>query len=94
MACPTCSETMQNLGLSDREPVGMTRRVFWCPRCGTLREELSDIGAAQTNDEAPKLVARCREFEELVPHGAGVIPLWKRVGIAEAIYPPNLRTEG
>jgi hypothetical protein len=92
MACPTCGHTLQNLGLS-AGPVGMTRRVFWCPRCGTLREELSDAGACQTNDEAPRLVARCREFEERVPNGARVMPLWVQVGIAEAIYPPGERTE-
>jgi hypothetical protein len=92
MACPTCGHALQNLGLS-AGPVGMTRRVFWCPRCGTLREELSDAGACQTNDEAPRLVARCREFEERVPNGARVMPLWVQVGIAEAIYPPGERTE-
>lgn len=91
MACPTCGHTLQNLGL-DPAPGGTerpTRRVFWCPRCGTLREEISDGTGAQTNDEAPKLVAHCREFEERVPNG--VIPLWKRTGIAESIYPPSLR---
>ena len=90
MPCPTCSHTMQNLGLDSAG-----RRVFWCPRCGTLREEVSDnssgIPAAQTNDEAPKLVPRCREFEETVPNGAGVIPLWQRLGIAESIYPATER---
>lgn len=91
MACPTCDHTMHNLGIDGKGPVGMTRRVFWCPRCGTLREEVSDSGAAATHDESPKLVGRCREFEEQVPHGAGVIPLWRRLGIAEAIYPPEAR---
>ena len=32
MACPNCDHTMQNLGADDR-------RLFWCPRCGTIREE-------------------------------------------------------
>lgn len=90
MSCPICGHTMQNLGVGD-DPAPMSRRVFWCPRCGTLREEVGDATGCQTNDEAPKLVRRCREFEELVPHGAGVIPLWQRTGIAESIYPPSAR---
>lgn len=89
MGCGTCGHTMQNLGV-DSGP-GPNRLVFWCPRCGTVREELSDGTGAQTNDEAPKLVARCREFEDRVPHGAGIIPLWQQVGIAESIYPPSER---
>jgi hypothetical protein len=32
MPCPVCGRTMQNLGLAGR-------RVWWCPCCGTLREE-------------------------------------------------------
>lgn len=87
MSCPTCGHTMQRLD--------SVRHLFWCPRCGTLREEISDntsgIPTAQTNDEVPKLVARCREFEERVPHSAGVIPLWQQTGIAESIYPPSAR---
>lgn len=35
MACPVCDHTMQNLGVEGR-------RVFWCPRCGTLKMEHSD----------------------------------------------------
>lgn len=30
MACPTCDHTMQNVG-------AVNDRIFWCPRCGTLR---------------------------------------------------------
>ncbi len=30
MACPACDHTMQNLGLT-------ADRVFWCPRCGTIK---------------------------------------------------------
>jgi len=80
------------LGLFDA-----SRRVYWCPRCGTLHEEISDdsggVPGAQTNDVAPKIVLRCREFQEIVPHVAGVIPLWKRIGIAECIYPPQSRPQ-
>lgn len=30
MSCP-CGHTMQNLGVEGK-------RIFWCPRCGTLKE--------------------------------------------------------
>ena len=33
MSCPTCDHTMQNL-------CGPGRQLFWCPRCGTLKEIL------------------------------------------------------
>ena len=33
MACPVCDHTMQNMGVEHR-------RVFWCPRCGSLKEEI------------------------------------------------------
>lgn len=89
MACPTCGHTMQNLGV-DSGP-GPTRRVFWCPRCGTLREELSDGTGAQTSDEAPKLVGRCREFGETL--GPAWFGLWRRLGILEAIHTPGDRPE-
>lgn len=31
MSCPVCGHTMQNLGAPER-------RIFWCQRCGTLKE--------------------------------------------------------
>lgn len=30
MSCPTCQHTMTNLGVPEK-------RVFWCPRCGTVK---------------------------------------------------------
>ena len=35
MACPVCDHTMQNLGVPGE-------RKFWCPRCGTLKEEIME----------------------------------------------------
>lgn len=32
MACPVCDHKMQNLGVHEQ-------RIFWCPRCGTLKME-------------------------------------------------------
>ena len=52
MSCPICSHTMQNVGLEGR-------RVFWCPRCGTLKTEAGD----NASFEAPKLVGYIREAE-------------------------------
>jgi hypothetical protein len=44
MSCPVCNHTMQNLGVPDQ-------RIFWCPRCGTLRE----YGAGGfCRDESPR----------------------------------------
>jgi transposase len=49
MACPTCGETMQNLGGSPP-----AQRYFWCPRCGTLKRD--DPLSGDIFNEAPKLV--------------------------------------
>lgn len=74
--CPTCSHTLQALfGIGGR-------MCFWCPRCGTLRITSGD----HTDDEAPKLVARCRKFEATI---GGVCAehahQWHALGIREAI---------
>lgn len=37
MACKICDHTMQNLGLAQSGA-----RVFWCPRCGSLKTENPD----------------------------------------------------
>lgn len=34
MPCPLCNHTMQNLGLATSG-----KRIFWCPRCGTLKTD-------------------------------------------------------
>jgi hypothetical protein len=60
------------------------RQLFWCPRCGTLRDELA------SSNHIPKLVERCRRFDELV--GATVSGQskhhWHTLGIAESINLP------
>jgi hypothetical protein len=45
---------------------------------------------AENNVSIPSLVARCQEFGETLGPGWG--DLWRRLGIEEAIYPPNCRT--
>lgn len=66
MPCVTCSHTMQNLGLNSQY-----RRVFWCPRCGTLKDEALvkldttwENGDIRTDEAIPKLVGRCRSMED------------------------------
>ena len=40
MSCPTCNATMQNLGSPGR-------RVYWCARCGTLKEVADDCARVE-----------------------------------------------
>ena len=87
MACPTCSHTMQGLG-SD------VLTLFWCPRCGTI----SRINGDFRDDEAPKLVERCREFEGQL-HRPGwfaqvAVDSWQQLGIAESIHPGGRNEQG
>lgn len=87
MACPTCDHTMHSVGVTITE-----RRVFWCPRCGTLRVE--GFGSF---DEAPMLVPRCREFIERCVNvraedcGKVNLNVWKQSGVAECINLPDDR---
>ncbi len=38
MSCKTCDHTMQSIGALPN-----TKKVFWCPRCGTLKAEFSVV---------------------------------------------------
>jgi hypothetical protein len=40
MSCPVCNHTMQNLGSPER-------RIFWCQRCGTLKEYTGDFSRVE-----------------------------------------------
>ncbi len=55
MACPTCSATMQNLGVEGQ-------RIFWCPRCGTVKAETS-LDFAMIG--VPALARRVRDAAEV-----------------------------
>jgi Zn-finger nucleic acid-binding protein len=82
MACPTCGHTLQT-AFADG-----VRVIRYCPRCGTMRNELGE----HVDDTTPKLVDRCREFG--AAFGFAGVPdghLWKQLGIAESIAPPSER---
>jgi len=53
MACPTCDHTMKNIGHRSMYA------IFWCPRCGTLKNNHDN------QFEAPKLVERSRALRSL-----------------------------
>lgn len=58
MACESCGHTVQNIGGGDE-----SRRVFWCPRCGSLKTITGAAGAQPfVKSEAPKLVERARRL--------------------------------
>lgn len=87
MSCPTCRGTMaafsKALGSMD----------FLCDRCGTVRRVYS---SGEPDDVyVPKLVERCREFEANEMPKENIAQYyrnaWKRLGIAEAINPPERR---
>lgn len=98
MACPTCDHTMDNVCREDT-PVAsgqlvVTRRVYYCPRCGTMTILHDATGRVDTY--VPKIVERCRKFEKEVVVGMfrpGEAPRddWTQIGIAESINPPGKR---
>ena len=63
---------------------GIGHAIFWCPRCGTLKHP-------DVEDEAPKLVKRCRDFEVRLIADRMLLERWKLSGIAESINIPDAR---
>lgn len=55
MACPTCEHTMQGIGV-----VESGERVWWCPRCGTLKRG-GNLNYLEHVDQ-PKLAPTVRLF--------------------------------
>ena len=81
MNCPTCSHSMCGLGLD-------TSRMYWCPRCGTIksldRGDFADVSV-------PYLADRVRTSEEqsvqAVMDGRDIyaIPAVIWAGVCEAV---------
>jgi len=75
---------MQNVGVS-----GDQCRVFWCPRCGTLKRSVPGF---PINEEAPALVSYARDLSRRAKVNATFIE--SRLSIAsidEATLLPNER---
>ena len=88
MACPTCDHMMSHLGETLDGP--SRRAIWWCLRCGTIR-----VDGFGSFDQAPKLVAACRQFRGLGLSSGGDKSAreWHRLGIEESILPPDRRLE-
>jgi hypothetical protein len=87
MPCPTCSHTLQNLGLDQAG-----RRTFWCPRCGTLKTECQD---GFEEHQVPSLAKRVKHTHDqapfrATPDGGLVIPFayWRNISEAVGIKAP------
>jgi hypothetical protein len=81
MPCPTCAHPMRAAGENK------VATLFWCPRCGTLCEDCGVNGFAT----APKLVERCREYQDQQIFDPKDAAEWHRLGITESIQPPERR---
>lgn len=80
MSCPTCDHTMQRV----------VEGVFWCPRCGTLKQPVtSNVLGIHAYDSfvQPLLIERCRTFGDSL--GPAWSQLWITQGIQESIFPPG-----
>ena len=53
MSCPTCDHTMQNLGVDNQ-------RIFWCPKCGTLKTESGDHSEVEQTIWTKRLIESAR----------------------------------
>jgi predicted RNA-binding Zn-ribbon protein involved in translation (DUF1610 family) len=84
MACPTCSHTMEGLDAREGE------RLFWCPRCGTIKQERM-LGGCRDNIGQPKLVAYIKGVEEQAEHAICKgregfwVPSWEFRSAAESV---------
>lgn len=81
MNCPTCDSATEDIG--DRG----SREIWLCPRCGTVRFNVWTGANWEVEDHVPKLVERCRCFEDIDPAGWSM-DLWVNEGITEAINIP------
>ena len=64
MACPVCDHTMQWVVGSN------VRKFYWCPRCGTLKEEnliFKEDDELREGWESPYLVGRVQEVCKVTP---------------------------
>jgi len=83
MSCTTCGHTLGCLC----NDVGV-ERIDLCERCGTVVVTRGDWSEVYV----PKLVERCRQFEDRHPvFTGGDEALWHTLGIAESIRLPEDR---
>lgn len=87
MSCPTCSHTMHKLSASPKH-------LWWCPRCGTLKEVVGHLGKEFTSTEAPQVVDRLRRFVRMISDTAAgrfVKSEAESCGILESVNRPEER---
>lgn len=77
MACPNCDHTMQH--------VANTSCIFWCPRCGTLKE----IDKCQSTKLATRVINFCETLDDNEPDDREIIATLHRLGIHESIARPG-----
>ena len=89
MACPTCGHTLA--GIEAPAPL----RFYHCERCGTFVVRDS-TGELDDTLYVPRLVERCRKFAEERLFESEWLSArdWHRLGIAEAISPPDAQPGG
>ena len=77
MSCPVCDHTMQ----------ATAPGIFWCPRCGTIREQV----AGRPDHTAPRLVDTVREVlrDRLLEYTAGTV----EDRLAEQSLTPEMRDD-
>ncbi len=84
MSCPTCDHTMEGLGYCDG---GM---IFHCERCGTVTHAVA-TSLGPNRVYVPRLVDRCRRYEDMMRSERADAYQWRRIGIAESINVPGKR---
>ena len=84
MGCPTCGCKM--------ETVPSAECVAWCPTCGTQTDG-SGVKTEHVADYVPALVTKCREFAAHYLPCQEFLSGWERLGIHDAITPPEDRKE-
>lgn len=89
MPCPTCDHAMKHIGHN------RSHSVYWCPGCGTIKDDNPHSDDAVREAAAPKLVSQCREYashfckENIAQYYRNT---WNRLGIAESINLPADRS--
>ena len=82
MACPTCDHTMHSLG-----QLVSGERYWWCPRCGTLKGDLSvpPVAAAMVSSRLKSFLAELAEDGAAVELGGHLATLSECVAFGVAL---------
>lgn len=89
MPCPSCDHTMHSLGRLES-----LDRIYWCPRCGTIRRLSPPASNNVVSDETPLLVRRAAELAVVIHDRDAYLAVYCKIrGFYESCMTPERRQQ-